>query len=280
MKLLTLNTHSLLGEDAVERGELLAGALCEEVPDLIALQEVNQTRGALPVEQLPEGYCALGGETPLRADNFVLTLAERLTQAGLSYTWYWLPVKVGYDRFDEGLAILSRFPLDSPRILSVSGTDDYTDWRTRKALLVHATDSDNWFCNLHTGWWDDPDDPFETQFDRLMRELPLNHTVFLLGDTNNPAELRGEGYDRIICAGFHDTFRLAKNRYGDTTLHAEADGWRGRAVGRDRFRVDQIFCNRPLSVCRYRTVFDGRDLPVVSDHFGVMITVQEIGGCV
>ena len=280
MKLLTLNTHSLVGEDSARRGAALADALVEEAPDLIALQEVNQTRTASPVKKLPSGYVSCGAEIPLRSDNYALFLARRLASAELFYHWCWLPVKVGYDRFDEGLAVLSRFPIDTPCVIPLSRVDSYADWRTRKALLLHGTDTDNWFCNLHTGWWGDAEEPFEEQFERLLAALPLNHTVFLMGDTNNPAELRGEGYDRMICAGFYDSFRLACQRYGEATVHAEADGWRGRAVGRDLFRVDQIFCNRRISVPLYRTVFDGRDLPVVSDHFGVMITAEAVGGAI
>ena len=280
MKLLTLNTHSLVGEDAAERAASLADALIREVPDLIALQEVSQSRAAATVRRRPSGYLPCQKEIPLRADNCALELVNRLVEAGLFYHWCWLPVKVGYDRFDEGLAILARFPVDGATVLSLSRKNDYQSWKTRKALLLHGTDTDCWFCNLHTGWWDDEEEPFEPQFQRLLEGLPLNHTVFLLGDTNNPAELRGEGYDRIICAGFYDSFRLARTRYGEETIRGEVDGWRGRAVGRDRFRVDQIFCNRRVSVPLYRTVFDGRDLPVVSDHFGVLVTVESVGGSI
>ena len=51
MKMLTLNTHSWLEECALEKLELLVETLIQKKYDIIALQEVNQSINALPLEK-------------------------------------------------------------------------------------------------------------------------------------------------------------------------------------------------------------------------------------
>ena len=50
MRLLTLNTHSHVEEDYREKLEAFVQAVSEEEPDVIALQEVNQTIAETPVK--------------------------------------------------------------------------------------------------------------------------------------------------------------------------------------------------------------------------------------
>ena len=45
MKLLTLNTHSLAEPGYEEKTDIFLRAVLEERPDVMALQEVNQTAG-------------------------------------------------------------------------------------------------------------------------------------------------------------------------------------------------------------------------------------------
>ena len=142
------------------------------------------------------------------------------------------------------------------------------------ALCARVEDRDPLFCCIHTGWWQDGEEPFLRQWEALTEQLPREGTVWLMGDFNNPAELRGEGYDRMLLSGWYDSYRLASDPLGEETVRGVIDGWQGRAVGRERFRIDHLWCNRPAAVRDYRTVLDGRDGPVVSDHFGVMITVD------
>ena len=46
MKLLTLNTHSLIEPDYEAKREAFVDFIAEEQPDVFALQEVNQTAAA------------------------------------------------------------------------------------------------------------------------------------------------------------------------------------------------------------------------------------------
>ena len=271
MKLLTLNTHSLHGNNA----HLSAASFCEfcakEIPDIIALQEVNQSISTPLRRKIPQKMIPSETEIPIREDNYACLIADALEARGLSYFFIWLPVKLGYNRFDEGLAIFCRSPIDTFRVLPVSQILPYENWRRRLALAIRTHGRPDWFCNLHTGWWGDPEDPFEEEWQRLSASLPDNAPLWLMGDLNNPAEIRGEGYDRILCSEFFDTFSLARSRRGEETVRGAIDGWHGRITVRDRFRIDQIWCRPKQSILSHQTVFDGNREPIISDHFGVMI---------
>ena len=273
MRLLTWNTHSLHGEDRERDLEAAVSLLCRLAPDVIALQEVNQSRSApLRKGPLPEGYRFCSDQVLLRQDHYGLALLTRLAERGLSFGWSWLPVKVGYGRYDEGLMLLCRAPLAEVSSVVISERRPYGDWRRRMALMARAAGSENWFVNLHTGWWEDREDPFSSQWRRLRGALPKEGRIWLMGDFNNPAHRRGEGYDLVASEGFLDCYAAAKHREGENTVPCAIDGWRD---GNRALRIDQIWCNRSADVSSVRVLFDGRNSPVLSDHFGVL---AEIGG--
>lgn len=276
MKLLTLNTHSLVGEDFERRAAIFIAALARESPDVIALQEVNQRVDAPVLTEPLSRFVPCGGSRPFRADLYVWRLVRALESAGLVYFWTYLPVKLGYGQYDEGLSFLCRAPIVEARSFFVSHSEEYADWRTRMALMIRPEGERAWFCNLHTSWWADEQEPFAEQWGRLLPYVRSDAPVFLMGDFNNPAEVRGEGYDLVSSCGFWDTYALADVRSGgDATARGGIDGWHGRLSSDEGVRIDQIWCNRPISVEEYRTVFNGSDYERVSDHFGVMVNVKE-----
>ena len=88
------------------------------------------------------------------------------------------------------------------------------------------------------------------------------------GDFNAPAAVRGESYDCIAQAGWHDTYRLAQMRDDGITVCGAIDGWRGQTDG---LRIDQIWCSETAAITASRVVLNGKQDPVVSDHYGVLI---------
>ena len=150
MKLLTINTHSLQEADPAAQLESLAQFLLREQPDVAALQEVSQSRSAEPSGQTPGMVPMPTAAVPVRQDNFALNLALRLGELGLDCYWVWLPAKIGYDRFDEGLALFSKKPIARAESLLLSARDDYRDWQTRKIPGVRLAGGD-WFYSVHMG---------------------------------------------------------------------------------------------------------------------------------
>lgn len=291
MKLMTLNTHSLIEEDYGAKLQAFAGGVLREMPEVIALQEVNQTRSApaaghnrlqacgyvpCPTPGAGSGTVgeAPGAQAPfiVRNDNHAYRLAEILARQGLPYFWTWTPAKTGYGIYDEGLAVFSRLPILETKQFYITGIRDYDNWKTRKMLGIgisteHGTE---YYYSVHMGWWDDAEEPFREQWERIRRSLPASdQTVWLMGDFNSPAHVRGEGRDFILDTGWHDSYDLAAERDSGITVSHAIDGWkeRGELPG---MRIDYIWVNRPIPVKSSRAVFNGIHYPVVSDHYGII----------
>ena len=273
-KLLTLNTHSLVGGDWEGRSAALAAALLREAPDVIALQEVNQGMREEPIGEC-EGILPRQNEIPLRCGNCVYDLARTLAEQGLSYSWCWLPAKRGYGGYDEGLAFLSKERILKAEGFYVSRIREYENWKTRMVLGIQTEAGSDWYFNAHMSWWEDMEEPFAEQWLRLTAHLEGKELYWLMGDLNNPPHRRNEGYDLLCRYGLWDCYESAACRRGEATAKGRIDGWRGRAEESSLLRIDQIWCSRPPKVVSYQTLFDGIQYEPVSDHFGVQVTIQE-----
>ena len=99
MKLLTLNTHSLIEPAYEAKRDAFVEFIRKEQPDVFALQEVNQTATAPLLADVPAGYYPCPGNMVLlKADNHAAAVARMLEEAGcaypVSYTHLW-PLPVG-----------------------------------------------------------------------------------------------------------------------------------------------------------------------------------------
>ena len=270
MKLLTLNTHSLTEPDYEAKREIFVNFMAAEQPEVFALQEVNQTAAAPLLGEIPAGYTPCPGNgVPLKADNHAAAVAKMLADRGVHYHWSWLPAKIGYDKYDEGMAVFSRAPITAAENLLLSKSDDYSYWKTRRTLGVCA--GDVWYYAVHMGWWKDEEEPFAAQWEKLSRAAGAKPTAFLLGDFNSEADVRREGYDLILGSGWQDTYRLAQQRDDGYTVVEAIDGWRDAPDAAAKKRIDQIWCSQAAAVKSSRVVFNGQREPRVSDHAGILI---------
>ena len=278
MKLLSLNTHSLIDFDAQEQVCVLVDFIENERPDLICLQEVNQPINAPisdeisrpPLPTMADGVSSV----PYKKGNFLLLLAEALASKNISYDFCWLPIKIGYEKYDEGLAILSAYPMSSIQGHLISKTNSYADFRRRMCLFARIDALGITVCNLHTSRFDDELEPFSYQWENIKKYCPSGaHMLF--GDFNCPDTESGGGYDKIISDGYYDLYRLASKRIGYTTVKGNIDGWKDGKESLDK-RIDFMFSSRPLTHNRisFKTVFNGCDLPQISDHFGIFAEIS------
>lgn len=270
MKLLTLNTHSLIEPDYEAKREAFVDFIAKEQPEVFALQEVNQTAAAPLLGDVPEGYYPCPDNTvQLKEDNHAAAVARMLEERGVHYDWSWLPAKVGYDKYDEGMAVFSRAPITDAENLLLSKTSDYSNWKTRRALGVCA--GNVWYYAVHMGWWKDEEEPFADQWNALEATAGAKPTAFLLGDFNSEADVRGEGYDLILRSGWQDTYSMAQQRDDGYTVVEAIDGWRDAPDAAAKKRIDQIWCSKAVPVKSSRVVFNGLQEPQVSDHAGILI---------
>ena len=271
MKLLTLNTHSLVEDNYSTKLDAFVSAIAEQRPDIIALQEVNQTIAETQVDVISEGYVPCVENIVIRKDNHVYKAAELLEGAGVKYYWTWLPLKKGYNKYDEGIALMSRSRIIETDVVRISETDDYNNWKTRKIIGIRTEAApDEWFFSVHYGWWDDLDEPFQNQWQKTVEYMKKYSRVWLMGDFNSPAEVRNEGYDIINCGGWYDSYTRAKTRDNGITVGKVIDGWRDKVSGTDGMRIDQIWCSQKAEIASSEVIFNGANKPVVSDHYGVV----------
>ncbi|MBE7015277.1 MAG: endonuclease [Ruminococcaceae bacterium] len=261
MRLLTLNTHSLVdGNEEYSLGQI-SEAILKYDYDVIALQEVNQpTNNDVIRENAP--ICT---NYPVKNGNFLLKILKKVNISSRKYTGVWCGFKESYDLFEEGVGIITRLPIKEVRTVMLSSGQEKEKWKKRYALGVKTDRGE--FYSVHFGWWEDAEESFSHQWSKLL-ESGIGDKAWLMGDFNG--DFCGESYNLVISSGFYDTFQLAKERDEGYTVTKKIDGWNGG----ERKRIDYIFCNFKADVTESKTIFNGSHFGVVSDHLGVMIETE------
>lgn len=252
MKILTLNTHSLRAPDYRQKLEAFIDSVLEEKPDLIAMQEVNQTPGAGEIEtELLEGQYPIPGSLTICRDNHAARVAHRLRQAGIECSWVWIPIRLG--ELTEGVAILSlgrkircvdRFPI------SKEGEQN------RAVLGVQVEGLEDWFYTVQLSRFEDAG--FLEQWKKLNCCLGIPRIygpVWLLCDLNGTA--RGESYATIAASGWLDTHLMARSR---------SDG--------PADRQDFIWCSEPGELLASRVL---RPAGPLSPDFALLVEFSHSG---
>ena len=273
MKILTLNTHSIIEKNYEEKLVNFVEMIKEESPDVFALQEVNQSITMPETGDASKvGYIAcLDCEVTIRTDNHAYRVAKMLYELGVEYQWTWVPAKVGYGIYDEGIAVFSKSTIEDICQFYISKSEDYNNWKTRKMLGIHTNDM--WFYSVHMGWWKDEEEPFAKQWDKVVKQLNEQTQIcFVMGDFNSPADKEQEGYEYVIQSGWNDTWLMAKRKDEGITVGGNIDGWSDK-VNQEEMRIDYIFCNKEILVESSEVVFNGKNYPIVSDHYGVEIEI-------
>lgn len=285
-KLLTLNTHSLQEADYEQKLLWFLDGVLKEQPDVLALQEVSQSADAPPADWgLLKGLFVCQGQEPvIRADNHALRVAAGLRKAGISCSWFWQPVKIGYGKYDEGMALfVLNQEIAEADSFYISHCQEYDNWKTRKVLGIRGSRRRDWFYTIHMGWWQDEEEPFSVQWQRLEQQLLLKKRearIWLMGDFNSPAGLKGQGYDCVRSCGWQDTYKLAWECDCGATVEGVIDGWEGLKGGQIPglgMRIDYIWCSTSTPVRSSKVIFNGKNWPKISDHFGVLVEIEDHG---
>ena len=134
MKFMTLNTHSWLEPEPEKKLQELADKILLEDYEVIALQEINQLLESEEVEPAKlMKFCQVKNQVPIRKDNFAYRLVQLLKEHGKEYFWSWEMSHIGYDKYEEGNALLTKKTLES-QVLTVSQSQKKEDYQTRKIL--------------------------------------------------------------------------------------------------------------------------------------------------
>ena len=218
-----------------------------------------------------------GAGIPVREDNYALLLVRALEALGAHYEWTLTETHLGWERYDECVAVLSRLPIRGIRPIEMS--PDYTYFqvqrRAAQAALIETPSGPFWCATTHMSWWDFDGEPlFAQEFVRLsqaLAECAETAPVLLGGDFNSAAHLPDEGYAFVTSTGLIDTRTIAKHTEGKNTVHREIAGWEGSS---DAKRIDFVFTDRPVDVASHAVVFRDNSPEAISDHSGLLLEID------
>jgi len=251
VKLLTLNLHCLVEEDLPTKQTQIANMIDKLDVDIVLFQEVAQSFTSPKVED------------HLRYDNYALVVQRLLAKQNKQYYLYYKAFKESFGKYDEGLAVLSKWELTFDVAKCISNVHEYSDWHTRYVLTHHVTIGKTklYIANTHFGWSDDTE-RFEDQFDRAKATLPDDSIGILAGDFNITPD--SKEYHHVMTQGMIDLFDVEEFRNAPTHIDYID-------VHKKGSRIDYVMSITPLEVTERQIVFDKRR---VSDHYGLYLNVK------
>lgn len=261
MKLLTLNCHSWQEENQIEKIRYIAKVIDEIDYDVIAFQEVNQRISSEIIYK------------NIKKDNFCYILLQELNKLNnYKYDFYWDISHIGYDIYEEGLCIMTKLPIIKTDSFIVSNRRDINFWKTRKVVkldTIYKQRNISFLC-CHLGWWDDCDESFINQANNVIEISKNEELMFVMGDFNNNANTKNEGYD-YLSNELIDTYTLAKKKDSGITVNGKIEGWE---ENKKDLRLDMIFVNKEIEVEKSKVIFNDINKNIVSDHYGVEVKVN------
>lgn len=240
MKLLTLNTHSLIERNYETKLRIFCDCISRIKPDIIAMQEVNQ--------EPDKPIAAMCGGFAVREDNHALRVCEMLREKGMEYRYFWHGTSTKFGKYCEGVAVLSRLPVEETDVFQTDSVGDRRGCDANVGLGIKVCNS--WFYTVHMG-----DARFSKQLHAITERSKGRGQVWLMGDFHCPR--KSEEYNEIIKSGWSDTFTLADNHPITDTENT----------------ADYVFVNSTPRVRSTQVIFNGIREPMVSDHNGVLVTL-------
>ena len=131
MKLLTLNTHSVHSDSYEKNIDAFVNAIIKHEPDVIALQEAMQPANGKTADLCD--YLKSVGEIPIKEGNYLKTVLKRLKKRKEEYNGVYCAFKRAYDKYDEGLAILTKNRIDTKEVVQLSPFNDYFNYKTNNS---------------------------------------------------------------------------------------------------------------------------------------------------
>lgn len=261
LKVMVLNLHCYQEDRQDHKFSLIAKAIHEQAVDVVCFQEV--------AEHWNDGQ----GDWNSNAAHII---NQRLKPPMHLYTdWSHL----GFDKYREGVAILSRYPLHHTHSRYVSDSQDAYSIHSRKVVMARVQVPYMGAVNVfsaHLSWWEDG---FQQQFQRLSEWAGslLDESVtatLLCGDFNVAAG--SIGYKQVVSGNQYEDQYLAANHQGlfEKIFRVNDAHW-GNWLA-DDYRIDYIFMNKHsgLQVTSARVLFTDWDYGQVSDHVGYLMAFE------
>jgi len=262
LKILTLNLHCYQEENQEAKFSAIARAINELDIDIVCLQEVG--------EQVKDGSGDWGS-------NAAKIIQDQLRQHYYLYTdWS----HIGFGKFREGIAVLSKYDFLQKAAGYISASQDVHSIDSRKVVMVQVNAPYIGLVNVfsaHLSW---PSGGFFHQFEHLRNWANQKHgdrvvATFLCGDFNIKAG--SEAYQSIVRAGeYEDQFLAATAKTSFEKIFRIRSSNIDRELARDP-RIDFIFMQKrsALKAVAAREMFTNTDrYGRVSDHTGYCVEFE------
>ena len=261
LRVLTLNLHTYQEEDQLRKFEQIARAIRETKTDLVCLQEVG------------ENWNAGAGDWESNAARIINSHLPEPFHLHTDWSHR------GFDRFREGVAILSRHPFVYTDSGYVSDNQDPFDIHSRKIVMAQVrvpyVGPVNVF-SAHLSW---PEDGFFPQFERLRawtaekQALDVAATL-VCGDFNIAA--RSAAYQHIVETGEFEDQVLKIVRSADFQRIFRERGGDPQRLLADDGRIDYLWLRNgaALRAVRAEELFTPARYGRVSDHTGYWVEFE------
>ncbi len=263
LKVMILNLHCYQEENQDEKLTLIAKAIDDQGVDIVCLQEVAEP---------------WNGGMGMFETNTAKIINDRLPAPFHLHTdWSHL----GFDKYREGVAILSRYPFIMRDSRYVSESRDPYNIHARKVVMAQIAVPSMGPINIfssHLSWWEDG---FQEQFENLVTWAESKRTIntkgtMLCGDFNIKAG--SKGYELVVDSqAYEDQFLAANSPAVYKRIFKEKRPLWQRDLNDDH-RIDYIFMHKSssLRVTSGRELFTEQDYGRVSDHSGYLMTFEPI----
>jgi maltose 6'-phosphate phosphatase len=271
--ILTINLHTYQEAQQNEKFNMITDLIGKMDVDFIAFQECAQNKYGVIAEGI------------IREDNMALVISKRIKEkynADYHFVWNWS--HYGWNEWEEGVAVLSRYPVMHSEDRYVSSNTSTGSITSRKVIYASCQAPGGLFnvFSAHTHWRTSvSDEEQNNQINRIKSMVEEKESLapdaisFVCGDFNgNPTS------DYPWSEGYNTMMRT--NDYSDTFLEIYPEANRKPAqsiyntIGGDLpGRIDYIFMKK---IARFRVadsqiVFTNEVVGKVSDHFGVITKV-------
>lgn len=262
MKILTLNVHAWIEENQLEKIDILARTIAEKQYDVIALQEVNQIMSEKIVY------------ADIKEDNYGWVLLNKIAEyTDTEYYYHWSNSHIGYGKYDEGIGILTKHKLVNTDDFYCTYSQSVRSISSRKIISaeINYNGENIEFYSCHMNLPNCETEKMSDNLKTILNRNPKKILKILMGDFNTDAVNNKIDYDIILSEGLYDTYNMAEKKDDGITVNKNIDGWKD---SKNEMRIDYVFANKEIKVKESKVIFNGKNYPVVSDHYGIEVEID------
>ena len=269
---LTLNLHTYQEDNQNEKLNMIVDVIGGMDIDFIAFQECAQHKTAGIIDN------------NIREDNMTHRIAEMLNEKfGSKYSFSWDWAHYGWNVWEEGVSVLSKYPLIETDSRYVSASTTQSNIESRKVIYgaFQFDDKRIHLFSAHTHWRTSETSEEQNNQIKKIKSMVVekeaeNAFSFVAGDFNvNPTSDYpwSEGYNIMVNGGeYTDTYLIvntdANNKPAQSKYHTVLGDFLGR--------IDYVFMknNTVFKVEASQIIFTSEAVGKVSDHYGVLTRVS------